>query len=167
MPSKRSVVILGGGAAGANVAKILSSSVLFTSGQHTLTLINERPFYAHLIAALRPSVTLDGTFDERLQFSYDGVLSGVAKLVVGRATAIVEHESKGSGYIELEGGEKINWDILVIATGSKWEGPSALPFTKNEIKEHFGGWRNRIGKANNVIIAGGGAVGVGKSPILI
>jgi apoptosis-inducing factor 2 len=161
MSTKRNVVILGGGAAGASVAKKLSSSPLFTSGQHTLTLINERPFYAHLIAALRPSVTLDGDFDERLQFPYDSVLGGVAKLVVGRATAIIEHEGKGSGQVELEGGSKIDWDILVIATGNRWEGPSNLPFTKSEIKEHFGGWRSRIGKANNVIIAGGGAVGVG------
>jgi apoptosis-inducing factor 2 len=165
MPSKQNIVVLGGGVAGANITKLLSSSPLFSSGQHTLTLISQRPFYAHLIAALRPSVTSVGTFDERLQIPYDGVLNGVASLIVGNATAIVEHKGKEGGYVEMEGGERVEWDILVIATGSNWEGPSDLPYTNNEIKDFMASWRNKIEKADNIIVVGGGSVGIGKFPL--
>ena len=79
-------------------------------------------------------------------------------LVVGVA---VEADGK-SGTVSLEDGEKLHWDYLVLATGSKWEGALNFPSSKADMHTHLEAWRAKFAKANHIALVGGGAVGIGK-----
>lgn len=85
---------------------------------------------------------------------------------VGTVTSVEENKdplvSKG-GIVVLDGGETIMYDVLVIATGSAWSDHLAFPNKEEAFKQHISGWRDKIGNAQNIIIAGGGAVGIGES----
>ena len=52
---------------------------------------------------------------------------------------------------------------MVIATGSSWEGLADFPDEEILYKEFIEEWRNKFKNANNVVIVGGGAVGIGEA----
>jgi apoptosis-inducing factor 2 len=162
---KARVVIVGGGAAGASVAKALSTSLPPSSSKEPqIILVNPRPFYAHLIASLRPAVTVSGNFEERLQIGYEGVTqNGAVKVVIGTVATVVPDaaDAKKGGHVVLENGDTIGYEVLVLATGSTWQGPASLPDTKEGIHEHLEAWRQKIESAKSVLVVGGGAVGIG------
>jgi len=60
----------------------------------------------------------------------------------------------------LEDGEKLHWDYLVVASGSKWEGAIDFPSSKEEASTHIKSWRDKFEKAKHIALVGGGAVGV-------
>jgi DNA replication protein DnaC len=49
----------------------------------------------------------------------------------------------------------------VLATGSLWNGALALPDSRKEALEQLDAFRKRLDAAKNVVILGGGAVGIG------
>ena len=49
---------------------------------------------------------------------------------------------------------------LVLATGSKWSGPTDLPDSGGDLRQFASQWRERFKAAPDVVIVGGGAVGV-------
>jgi len=50
--------------------------------------------------------------------------------------------------------------VLVLATGSKWTGPSAIPENEADVLPFVNAWRKRFSQAKHVVIIGGGAVGI-------
>jgi apoptosis-inducing factor 2 len=66
------------------------------------------------------------------------------------------------GAVHLAGGQKISYNVLVLAPGSLWEGPLNLPPTKAEIDSHLKTWRRKFQDAKSVMLAGGGPVGIGE-----
>ena len=159
--SRKSVVVVGGGAAGAAIARILSSKV--NPGTTTLTLVTARPFALHLPAAIRMTTTAEGKLEDSILIPYDSLLvNGNGTVKVGRVTGIEQSkESQAGGSIVLSTGERINYDILVLAPGSDWDGPLAFPDDRAAVLEHIGSWRRKIENADGIILAGGGAVGCG------
>ncbi|KIL66928.1 hypothetical protein M378DRAFT_185911 [Amanita muscaria Koide BX008] len=92
-----------------------------------------------------------------LNHLFDG---GHGKLIVGKVASIVDEGAHG-GHITLEDGTELTWSVLVLAPGSTWEGPFALPEgPKEDCIDHIRKWRNKFKRARNIVIGGAGAIGI-------
>ncbi|EIN13948.1 FAD/NAD(P)-binding domain-containing protein [Punctularia strigosozonata HHB-11173 SS5] len=157
--SKQSIVVVGGGGAGADIARRLSAKLDIT--KHSLTLVTSRPFSVFLPAQLRTVVSDRGNLEKTSFIPYDKLfINNNGTVKVGKVSAVEPNTGAKGGSIVLENGEKIHYDILVLAPGSVWEGPLAYPDDPEQIKEHLAFWRSKFAESNHVVLAGGGAVGV-------
>jgi hypothetical protein len=157
--TRKSVVVVGGGAAGANISRLLSSKI--NASTTSLTLVTARPFILHNPACIRLTTTAEGKLEDTVLIPYDSLLvNGNGTIKVGRVTAI-EPGKESSGSVVLSTGERIHYDILVLAPGAEWQGPLAFPDDRAAVLEHIKSWRRKIENADGIILAGGGAVGCG------
>ena len=164
MTTKQNIVIVGGGGAGNTIAKALSAKL--DASRYQLIVINPRPFELFYPALIRTVVTAEGRVE-------DGALNPISKVFAnGNGTvklghvARVEHagaEATG-GRVVLEDGEVIEFAVLVLAPGSVWEGPLVFPDTREEVDKHLADWRAKFKDAKHIVLAGGGAVGIGALP---
>ncbi|KAG5337181.1 hypothetical protein C0989_010362 [Termitomyces sp. Mn162] len=153
----KTVVVVGGGGAGAPTVRQLSATL--DPSRHKLILITSRPHFTHLIGCIRASVTSEGRFDEQVIMPYDALLTNrKGSIIIGEVKAIEEYGSRGGGIVTLTNGEVIYWDVLVLAPGSRWEGPIAVPATHKEAKMWFARWQMKFRRARDVLLVGGGAV---------
>lgn len=67
----------------------------------------------------------------------------------------------GVGEVVLEGGERVKYDVLVLAPGSTWAGPLDFPDGREEVMGHLDVWRKKFGAAKAVVLVGGGSVSLG------
>jgi apoptosis-inducing factor 2 len=103
--SKQNIVIVGGGAAGVNTAKILSRSL--DSSKYNLILINPLPYRIWLIGTLRLSVSPEEELQKNVMLPYDKIFAnGNGKLVQGVVKSF-EARKEGGGSVLLESGETI------------------------------------------------------------
>ena len=167
MTPKLSVVVIGGGAAGITVAQTLDKKL--NPATHSVTLITGRDYFLHLPATLRMLVTPEPDLENHAVLPYDNVFgtgNGVGRLskVVHSKVDYVEEKHGGEGgSVHLSNREKIDWDVLVIATGSVWKGPLNFPSTRKDVLLWTKSWHEKFSKAKNVVLVGGGAVGLGTS----
>ena len=159
--NRKNIVVVGGGASGATITRILSSKI--DASTTSLTLVTARPFALHLPAAIRMTTTAEGKLEDTVLIPYDNLLvKGNGTIKVGRVTAIEEgKESQAGGSVVLSTGERIHYDIVVLAPGSEWDGPLAFPDDRAAVLEHIRSWRRKFENANGIVLAGGGAVGIG------
>lgn len=145
MASSFKLAIVGGGYAGFNLARLLDA-------QLDVTLIEAREAFVHNVAAIR--ATVEPALLDQIVIPYDRLLKN-GRVVHGRATAI-----NATGVL-LAGGQSIEADAIVVATGSHYaapfkpQGDSAADF-----KERMTGIAAQIAAADQVVIVGAGAVGV-------
>lgn len=88
------------------------------------------------------------------------------ELKIGTVTSIEENKDpafKRGGFVVMEGDEKILYDVVVVATGSNWDGHLAFPNDEEGFKTHVKSWQKDIRDADHIVVAGGGAVGIGES----
>ena len=157
--SRKSIVIVGGGVAGATIARTLSSKI--NASTTSLTLVTARPFSLHLPACIRLTTTAEGQLEDTVLIPYDSLLvNGNGAVKIGRVTTI-EQGKESSGSVVLSTGERLHYDILVLAPGAEWEGPLAFPDDRAAVLEHIKSWRRKFQNANGIVLAGGGAVGCG------
>lgn len=156
---KKNVVVVGGGYAGVNTVKALAK--MLDSTRFNLVLVTSKPYFVHLVAAIRLTVANTDDLINTALIPYDR-LQGVTHRVAV-VTAIEEKAPGKDGSIVLENGERIPYAALVLATGSLWPGPIDLGNTDEEIHQSVKLWRSRYAKAKHVVIVGGGAVGIGMS----
>jgi NADH dehydrogenase FAD-containing subunit len=155
--TRKNIVIVGGGVAGATLARTLSSKI--NASTTSLTLVTARPFALHLPAGIRLTTTAEGQLEDTVLIPYDNLLvNGNGTIKIGRVTTI-EPGRESTGSIVLSTGERIQYDILVLAAGAEWEGPLAFPDDRAAVLEHIKSWRRKFDNANGIILAGGGAVG--------
>ena len=178
---KSRIVVVGGGAAGAtgqyfskvpfsiNLSFTHVSLVVRAFGKkldphkHELTLITARTHYAYLPAGVRLLVST-GTPLETVFMSYDKVFDKFpGQLRIGKATSVEANPGGRGGKVILDSGDEVLYDVVIIATGSLWEGLADFPDDETLCKEFIEEWRNKFKNANHVVIAGGGAVGIGKT----
>jgi apoptosis-inducing factor 2 len=96
--------------------------------------------------------------------SYDKVFDGFpGQLKIGKASSVEANPGGRGGKVILDSGDEVLYDVVVIATGSLWEGLVAFPDDETLYKEYVEEWRNKFKNANNVVIVGGGAVGIGET----
>lgn len=161
--SKKNVVILGGGWAGTLIARQLSGKL--DPAEYSIVLVNDRPFFIHLIAAARLTVTSEDKLDPREDSSlvpFDKLFhKGNGTTKIGKVASIVEEEPGKGGEVLLKDGERISYAALVVATGNSWAGPINFPETEADVRAHINSWRNKYEKAAHVVIIGGGPLGLG------
>jgi apoptosis-inducing factor 2 len=156
--SKKNIIVVGGGFAGSAAAKELGTK---HAHKYNIILVTSQPYYVHLPALIRITVSHVDNLDKQAFVPYDK-LPGVTHRV-GTVTTIEETASGQGGSIVLADGERIAYAALLLATGSTWAGPLAIGDSDEEIRKHISEWRSRYAKAHHVVIIGGGAVGIGTS----
>ncbi|KAG6909524.1 hypothetical protein DXG01_017081 [Tephrocybe rancida] len=155
--SKQNIVIVGGGSAGVSAAKALSKTL--DHSKYQLILINPLPYRIWLIATLRLAVTQDEALKKDVFLPYDKIfLNGNGKFVEGKVVSF--EASKEGGSVTLESGEKIDYHILVLSQGATWQGPPAFPTTDSGVKEHLSSIHSKLVNAKDIVLVGGGAVGI-------
>ena len=165
MVSKLSVVVIGGGGAGITVAQTLDKKL--NPATHSVTLITGRDYFLHLPATLRMLVTPEPDLEHNAVLPYDnlfGTGNGVGRLsrvVHGKVDHVEENSGGEGGSVHLSSREKIDWDVLIIASGSVWKGPLNFPSAKKDVLLWTKTWQEKFSKARDVVLVGGGAVGLG------
>ncbi|KAF9566492.1 FAD/NAD(P)-binding domain-containing protein [Agrocybe pediades] len=156
--TKKRVVVIGGGAAGATIVRNLSKTL--DASKHQLILITARPKFTYLPASLRVLVSKDASLDT-VFMPYDTVFGSFpGELKIGAVSSIEEMKDAPNSHVILKDGEQVAYDILVVATGSAWSGLVSFPNEEVEYKEHVESWRTKFEKASNIVIVGGGSVGI-------
>ncbi|KAF5364780.1 hypothetical protein D9758_009319 [Tetrapyrgos nigripes] len=160
---KKTIVIVGGGIAGSLVARSLSKSL--SPQSHNIILINPRPYAISLPASLRLVVSDQNDLaspQTGVLLPYDKLFfNNNGRLIHASVTSVVQESGQKQGRLELSNGEEIEYDVLVLATGSKWGG--AIDFPEGDEKvlmEYIKERREEFKKAKEVLIVGGGSVGV-------
>lgn len=132
------------------------------ASKHQLILITARPKFTYLPASLRVLVSKDASLDT-VFMPYDTVFGSFpGELKIGAVSSIEEIKDAPNGHVILKDGERVAYDILVVATGSAWSGLVSFPNEEVEYKEHVESWRTKFEKASNIVIVGGGSVGIGR-----
>ncbi|KAI4334188.1 hypothetical protein L6164_018907 [Bauhinia variegata] len=138
--NEKRVVIVGGGVAGALLAKSLQFNA-------RVTLIDQKEYFEITWACLRAMV--EPSFAERTAINHKDYFTN-GNLVVSSAVNITETE------VLTAGGSNIAYDYLVIATGH------ADPVSKSRIDRlvHYKTENRKIASAHSILIVGGGPTGV-------
>ncbi|KAI8986166.1 FAD/NAD-P-binding domain-containing protein [Trametes punicea] len=155
----KNVVIIGAGWAGTLIARELSAKL--DRSKYNIILVNERPYFVHLLAGARMTVSPIDKLEDKALVPFDKLFhngNGTAK--IGKVVSIAEAAPGQGGEVVLENGERIPYTALILATGSSWPGPLHFPARDADVRAHINSWRNKFEKANHVIIVGGGAVGL-------
>ncbi|KAG9044217.1 hypothetical protein FS837_008612 [Tulasnella sp. UAMH 9824] len=154
MAPKKNIVILGAGTAGIMTAQGLSKAL--NPNEWSIQLVSDRPFHLHYIALLRVVITDDGGLAEKAINPLDRVFEAgrPGEIVVGEATRVED------GVVHLEDGRQLSYDYLVLATGTTWSGPLTFPKNVEDKDKWIADWREKFRKANDIVILGGGAVGI-------
>ncbi|KAJ3506388.1 hypothetical protein NLJ89_g6897 [Agrocybe chaxingu] len=157
--SSKNIVIVGGGTAGLNVFNGLAAK-LATSTTTSIILVTPRPHYTSLPATIRMVVTAEGELEKHALMSFpESFNQGNKKVVLAKAVSIEDDETKGR-FVTLDNGEKIEFSVLVLAPGSKWEGPLDFPESVDGQLQWTKDWREKFAKAKSVALVGGGAIGI-------
>lgn len=158
---RKNIVIVGGGQAGAAAARELSGKL--DAIKYNLILINARPYQIFLIATLRIVVSPVDDLQSDVFLPYNKLfINGNGTFVHGTVSAITDNGS--GGVVSLESGDEVKYDYLVLATGLKWEGPVDFPDKPEDVDAFIGKYRAALEKANDIVLVGGGAVGIGVCP---
>ncbi|KAJ6492999.1 hypothetical protein C8R45DRAFT_988573 [Mycena sanguinolenta] len=151
---RKSVVVVGGGSAGVNIARPLSSKLDAT--KYKLILINPRPFRVLLPATLRMVVSnVDnlGTTSTAL-VPFDKIFhDGNGTFLQDSVRSI--HEKT----LTLGSGEQIAYDILILASGLSWVDPIAFPDSAEDVTAYLARSHEKFANAGSYLLVGGGAVG--------
>ena len=162
MVDRPNIVIVGGGGAGVQVARLLSIELDPT--EYNLIMVTARPYYTHLPAWIRMSVTSEGNLEDRAHVTYNyNFVNGNGQFVIGRVTSITTEEGDKDGYLTLDNGETVDYTVLILTPGSIWEGPLDIPDTKQNTVDHLQHWRKTFEESNDIVLVGGGAVSLGGS----
>ncbi|GLJ23326.1 hypothetical protein SUGI_0441320 [Cryptomeria japonica] len=137
---KKRVVVVGGGVAGASAAKALESHA-------DVTLIDPKDYFEIPWARLRCMV--EPSFAQRSLFLHKEYLK-TARLITSTVTSATEE------VVTTASGEQVEYDYLVLATGTTYDGPS----TKAEKLKQFEEDNRKIKDSKTVLIIGGGPTGV-------
>jgi NADH dehydrogenase FAD-containing subunit len=159
MPEKKNIVIVGAGCAGTAIAASLSA--LLDPAKYRLILINSRPYSIHLPASARMVVSPSSNLEESIFVPLDRLYKkGNGETKVGIVKSIEAKDGQNGGAVVLDSGERVSYQILVIATGSAWKGPLNLPEHEKDVLPHVNAWREKFANAKHIVLAGGGAVGI-------
>lgn len=179
---KQNVVVVGGGISGVTVAQGLSKKL--DHEKFNLILIEPRPYHVWLPATARMAVTSDEKFVETVVFPFDRVfVKDKGSIKQDKVVSIKEGKGEEAGELELASGETLKYrgkrtrplsspcthltiirtlstSALVLATGSKWSGPVDIPDSEADLRQFASQWREKFKAAEDIVIVGGGAVGV-------
>ncbi|MBS3099273.1 FAD-dependent oxidoreductase [Candidatus Pacearchaeota archaeon] len=141
---KKKIIILGGGFAGSHVAKRLDK-------YFSVTLIDTKNYFEFTPGVLRTIV--EPSHIKKIQVLHNHYLKW-ARIIIGKVDGIRKD------FVSI-GKQKIEFDYLVIASGSNYN----APFKEQRVvfsmrAEHLKDCYNVLCRARRVLIIGGGLVGV-------
>ncbi|CAF1242118.1 unnamed protein product [Didymodactylos carnosus] len=141
------VIIIGGGYGGVEAAKKLDKS-----GHFFVILIDRKSYFLHNIAALRASV--ENEYARQIMIPYDKLLNNGCVIQAEVAAVTTEH-------ILIHGSSTpMTFDYLIIATGSSYAFPAKVSdHNSAEAYLRYKQLREKIEKAQRILIVGGGPVG--------
>jgi len=117
---KSRIVVVGGGAAGAIAVRTFAKKL--DPHRHDLILITARTHFAYLPASLRLLVSRNIP-PETVFMSYDKVFDNFpGQLMIGKATSVEANPGGRGGKVLLDSGDEVLYDVVIVATGSSWEG---------------------------------------------
>ncbi|KAJ1310822.1 hypothetical protein OPQ81_009341 [Rhizoctonia solani] len=152
MSTKQNIVVVGSGGGGVALVQTLKKQI--NPETHQLVVVEKRDYYPHWPALVRGSVTAQGSVGEDSLIPFDRAFGPSVRLVHSAAKQITPTE------VITESGERITYSHLVLATGSIWNGPLALPDSRKQALEHLNAFRKQLNAAKDIVIVGGGAVGI-------
>ncbi|OIJ64406.1 NAD(P)/FAD-dependent oxidoreductase [Streptomyces mangrovisoli] len=141
------VVVIGGGYAGVRLAKRLDETA-------RVTLVDRKEVFFHRIASLRAGVRPD--WSQAPFIPYDRLLRN-GRVTLGKVVRL----DTAARQVVLSSGERLNYDVVVIATGADYPEPARFNgTTTEEAAESFAVHQQKIAGADRVLIVGGGPSGV-------
>lgn len=150
----KNVVVVGGSFAGYYTAKHLTETL--PTG-YRVVLVEKNSHFNYVFAFPRFSV-ISG-YEKFAFIPYGGLEKaapkGIFEFVQGKVDRVDER------VIRLEGGKKLEYEYLVIATGTSSALPSKVMATESiDAQRELRGLQSKIEKAARIAVVGGGAVGV-------
>ena len=104
------IVIVGGGAGGASLAKDLSAKLPKIGPDYKLILITSRDCYVHMPAGLRLNVSPSSRLEETALIPFDNLFTNGPGTIKYSTVVNIESDGKATGgNVVLEGGEKIEY----------------------------------------------------------
>ncbi|ORX69881.1 FAD/NAD(P)-binding domain-containing protein, partial [Linderina pennispora] len=154
------VVVVGGSWAGVKAIRTLLNLVQSDYPNLRVTLVERRAHYFHITGAIRGMV--DPSYAQRMCIPYDRMFS-TAGIPNASHTFIQGTLAQAHGrFIDLESGQRIFFDYLILSTGSQYHSLPVVQSTHyHEAQELFASMRASIQRAKRILVVGGGAVGVG------
>ncbi|KAK7064071.1 FAD/NAD(P)-binding domain-containing protein [Favolaschia claudopus] len=154
--SSSKIVIVGAGSGGGAVlARALSTKLPSAK----ITLINPLPYAISRPTLPRMTVSDQNDLFDTALMPYDKLFANPNGTFVQGLVEIIKPAAKG-GSVVLASGQELPYDILVLAPGSIWEGPLDFPTDPDAVKAFLSESRARFSKAQKIVLAGGGAVGI-------
>ncbi|KAJ1663943.1 hypothetical protein IW140_003796 [Coemansia sp. RSA 1813] len=154
------VVVVGGSWAGITAVHELMELSHLTYPRLLITLVEQRTHYFHKTGMIRGLVDkryADQMFIPYTRLFLDGGISNPNhRFVCARLKKVYE------AHVEVEGGGRLYYDYLVLATGTEY---SSLPVTQSSSAEEcrlmYQTMRDAIEMADRILFIGAGAVGIG------
>lgn len=143
LPSRPTVVVIGGGYGGVTTAKELDDVA-------DIVLVEPKDAFVHNVAALRALV--DPTWLPQIYLPYDGLLAR-GRVVRDRAAKV------DAGRVTLASGEEIRPDYIVLATGS------AYPFPAKSDVDSAVAAHDKVRAAHAALSAAGRVLLLGAGPV--
>ncbi|WP_030894070.1 NAD(P)/FAD-dependent oxidoreductase [Streptomyces sp. NRRL S-474] len=141
------VVVIGGGYAGVRLAKRLD-------GTARVTLVDRKEAFFHRVASLRAGVRPEWTHTPFIP--YDRLLHH-GRVIAGKVLRIDTAERQ----VVLATGERLPYDVVVIATGADYPEPARFcGTTTEEAAKAFDGHQRNVAAAEHILVVGGGPSGV-------
>lgn len=163
------IVIIGGGAAGISCAQALAKQ-LKPADNTEVVLLEKSAFYYYAVAT--PRAYVDAEFVPKLFIPYDNAIPKATSTYVKIVRAVVTRISSDANEVHFRKidandhedaeGETLQFDYLVIATGSTYTVPikqDGKDYVRATTEAKLKEVREQIEKAQRVLIVGGGAVG--------
>jgi NADH dehydrogenase FAD-containing subunit len=139
------VVVIGGGYGGVNVAKALDADL-------DVVLVEPKDAFVHNIGALRALV--EPTFLPKIFLPYDRLLAN-GRVVRDRAVEVSAQR------VVLASGESITADYIVLATGSAYPFPAKSDaHDAEDAIDNYRAAYTELTEANRVLLVGAGPVGI-------
>ncbi|MEU1851278.1 FAD-dependent oxidoreductase [Streptomyces sp. NPDC019990] len=141
------VVVIGGGYAGVRLAKRLD-------GTARVTLVDRKEVFFHRVASLRAGVRPEWTHTPFIP--YDRLLRH-GRVIAGKVQRIDTTERQ----VVLATGERLPYDVVVIATGADYPEPARFSgTTTEEAAKSFAEHQRDVATAESILVVGGGPSGV-------
>jgi NADH dehydrogenase FAD-containing subunit len=141
------IVVIGGGYAGIRLAKRMDATA-------RVTLLDRKEVFFHRVASLRAGVHRKWTVTPFIP--YDRLLRN-GRVVTGKAVGIDTSQRQ----VRLATGERLPYDVVVIATGADYPEPARFSgTTTEEATKSLARHQETIANADHVLVVGGGPSGV-------
>jgi NADH dehydrogenase FAD-containing subunit len=157
----KTVLVLGANYAGVPIAQhLLKYTLPKVPGMKVILVSPNTHMYWHnaTIRAILPDMLSDDKILYPIAPAFKKYSASQFEFVVAKAEKL-DPETKT---VHISTGRSINYDVLVIATGSSFKG--GMPFkhlsTTEETRNTLHEWSKKIGNAESIVVAGGGATGV-------